>query len=155
MIMETSARAFSFGCDREREKRPMRRSWKKRCEQTLLILTNFLGGGYDKSDFHAMMDDRWMEDDMELKIEHLQKHFEKKTVLRDINFFIFTGKDLWIIREKRRRQDDAVQLSESGSADRQRSFLSGERGWERVPVRCGSHWVCAVHAAGAGISDCP
>ena len=39
------------------------------------------GGGYDKSDFHAMMDDRWMEDDMELKIEHLQMHFEKKTVL--------------------------------------------------------------------------
>ena len=50
------------------------------------------GGGYDKSDFHAMMDDRWMEDDMELKIEHLQKHFEKKTVLKDINFSFSQGK---------------------------------------------------------------
>ena len=29
---------------------------------------------------------------MELKIEHLQKHFEKKTVLRDINFSFSQGK---------------------------------------------------------------
>ncbi len=45
---------------------------------------------------------------MKFVIEHLSKSFEKKEVLRDIDFTFDEGENLWAARQKRRWQNNAV-----------------------------------------------
>ena len=45
---------------------------------------------------------------MEFVIEHLEKHFEKKQVLRDVSFTFESGKIYGLLGEKRSRKDYSV-----------------------------------------------
>lgn len=50
---------------------------------------------------------------MKFIIEHLSKHFERKEVLRDINFTFEEGKIYGLLGRNGAGQNDAVQLPES------------------------------------------
>ena len=80
---------------------------------------------------------------MKFVIEHLSKHFEKKEVLRDVNFSF--GKE-------RRRKDDAFQLSEPGFESRWgKVFPGGE--WRGTGGTGGGYRLCPFHAYCAGVFD--
>ena len=86
---------------------------------------------------------------MEFVIEHLEKHFEKKQVLRDVSFTFESGKIYGLLGRNGAGKTTLFNcLNRDMKADGGRFFI---RKRERREKCCRKNGICALHPGGAGI----
>ena len=91
---------------------------------------------------------------MEFVIEHLEKHFEKKQVLRDVSFTFESGKIYGLLGRNGAGKTTLFNcLNRDMKADGGRFFIREEGKGERSAA--GRNGICALHPGGAGISHRP